>query len=187
MEPEVFARFLQLLSADPEEAGRRYTSLQKKLIGYFRLKGVDDPVSLADEVIDRAIMKITGGADVPHVDRFCLGIARRVYKETVRLRQRETSAFQQFIAELGDSSVDQVDRIYNLLQPCFEQLANDEQQLLLAYCHESQGRSRIEYRHQLAEKMQLTVMTLRARVSRLRNKLTDCVEKRAKSTMSISN
>jgi DNA-directed RNA polymerase specialized sigma24 family protein len=113
------------------------------------------------------------------VDRFCFGIARNIYKEKSRLLRRENSALHKFIEDLGNSSAEQIERIYSLLQPCFEQLALDDQQLLLAYCHEIQGRSRIECRHQLAEKMKITVMTLRARVSRLRNKLTNCVQKRA--------
>jgi hypothetical protein len=177
--PEVFARFLELLSPDTEEAGRRYTGLHKKLTGFFSLKGLSDPVSAADDTIDRAVLKTDAGAVVPDVGKYCFGIARNIAKERSRLMQRENAAFHNFIEDLSNSSADKVERIYSILKPCFEQLAVDERQLLLAYCHEIQGRARAEYRRQLAERMKMTLLALRVRVTRLRNSLTDCVQKRS--------
>jgi predicted component of viral defense system (DUF524 family) len=177
--PELFARFLEILSPDTEEAGRLYTRLQKKLTGFFILKGVSDPLSAADETIDRAALKIGAGTVVPNVDNYCCGIARNIAKERLRLIRRENTAFHKFIEELSNSSAEQVERIYSLLKPCFEQLAVEERQLLLAYCHEIQGRARAEHRRQLAQTMKMTVLALRVRVTRLRNSLTDCVQKRS--------
>ncbi len=179
MNPELFARFLELLSPDTEEAGRLYTGLQKKLNGFFIMKGVSDPLSAADETIDRAALKIGAGAVVPNVDKYCCGIARNIAKERLRLLRRESTVFHKFIEDLSNSSAEQVERIYNILKPCFEQLAVEERQLLLAYCHEMQGRARAEHRRQLAETMRLSVLALRLRVARLRNGLTDCVKKRS--------
>ena len=179
MNPEVFARFLGFLSPDTEEAGRHYTRLHNKLTGFFCLRGLSDPVSAADEAIDRAVLKLDAGAVVPDMDRYCLGIARNIAKERSRLVQREITAFRKFIEDLGNSSAEQVERIYNILKPCFEQLAVEERQLLLAYCHETRGRPRAEHRRQLAETMKLTMLALRVRVMRLRDKLTDCVQKRS--------
>ena len=45
MNAEMFARFLEFLAPDTEEAGRRYTRLHKKLTGFFRMKGISDPES----------------------------------------------------------------------------------------------------------------------------------------------
>jgi hypothetical protein len=179
LNPEVFARFLQLLSPDSEEAGRRYTVLHKKLMGFFAMKGLPDPVSAADETIDRAVLKVDAGAVVPDVEKYCLGIARNIAKERSRLVQREYTAFHGFIEDLNNSSAEQVERIYSILKPCFEQLAVEERQLLLMYCHEIQGRARAEHRRKLAETMKLTLLALRVRVTRLRNSLTDCVRKRS--------
>jgi hypothetical protein len=178
-DPELFARFCELLAPDPEEAGRRYTCLHNKLTGFFRMKGISDPESAADEAIDRAVLKIGAGAIVPDVNKYCLGIARNIAKERYRLMQREISALQRFIRELSHSSVEQVERIYSILKPCFEQLSVDEQQLLLAYCNEIKGRARANHRRQLAETKKITVLALRIRVTRLRNSLTDCVRKRS--------
>ena len=176
---EAFARFLELLSPDPEEAGRHYTRLHEKLAGFFRLKGISDPVSAADETIDRAALKITAGTPVSDADKYCLGIARNIAKEKYRSAQRETSAFLKFIEYLPDASDEQVERIYRILKPCFEQLAVEEQKLLLAYCQIMRGRARAEHRRQLAETMKTTMLALRMRVTRLRSSLTDCVKKRS--------
>ena|SRR5215208_4417483 len=179
VDPKDFDRFLKLLSPDTEEAGRRYTYLHKKLTGFFSLKGVSDPASAADETIDRAVLRICAGAVVPDVGKYCLGIARNIFKERLRLMRRENSAFHNFIEDLSNSSAEQVERIYSILKPCFEQLPVEQQQLLVAYCHEIQGRSRAEYRRELAEERNMTMLALRVRVTRLRNSLTDCVQKRS--------
>jgi hypothetical protein len=177
--PDDFARFLELLSPDTDESGRRYSRLHKKLTGFFSLKGISDPASAADETIDRAVSKIGAGTVVPDADKYCLGIARNIFKERLRLMRREGSAFHTFIEDLSRSSADQVERIYGIMKPCFELLGAEEKQLLRAYCHEIHGRARSEHRRQLAETMKVTVLALRVRVTRLRNSLTDCVQKRS--------
>jgi DNA-directed RNA polymerase specialized sigma24 family protein len=177
--PEDFARFLERLSPDLEEAGRLYTALHKKLVGFFYTQGISDPASAADESIDRAALKIQSGAVVPDVGKYCLGIARNLVKEKIRVTWREHLAFKKFIEALSNTSAEQVERIYSLLKPCFEQLGAEEQNLLLAYCHDAQGRARAEHRRELAETMKITVMALRIRVTRLRNNLSSCIQKRS--------
>jgi hypothetical protein len=177
MSQEEFARFMDFLAPDPEEAGRLYTRLHKKLNGFFSLKGISDPVSAADETIDRAAVKISGGAPVPDVNKFCLGIARNICKEKWRRERRESTIFRLFLENLTDDSDEEVERIYRVLKPCFEQLTAADQELLRAYCQAPRGRARAEHRRKLAEAMQTTVLALRMRVTRLRSILTDCVKK----------
>lgn len=176
---EAFACFLESLSPDSEEAGRRYTHLHVKLVGFFRMKGISDPASAADETIDRAALKIIGGTPVPDTNKYCLGIARNIARERYRREQRENSVFIEFIGNLPDTASEQLERIYRILKPCFEQLAAEEQELLLAYCQVMMGRARAEHRRRLAEIRETTVLALRMRVTRLRTILTDCVKKRS--------
>lgn len=177
MDREAFALFLESLSTDTEEAGRLYMRLHQKLMGFFSLKGLADPVSAADETIDRAAIKIKAGTPVPRVDKYCFGIARFIIKERLRQTRREISSFLKFVENLADSTDERVERIYRTLKPCFEQLASEEQKLMLDYCHVLRGRARAEYRRQLALKMKTTVLALRMRVTRLRDSLSDCVKK----------
>ncbi|HEX8163434.1 MAG TPA: hypothetical protein VF538_16300 [Pyrinomonadaceae bacterium] len=169
---------MESLSPDAEEAGRRYTRLHKKLVGFFHLRGIADTGRAADETIDRAAVKISAGAPVPDVDKYCMGVARNVAMERWRGEQREGASFLHFVERLADNCDEEVDRINRILQPCFEQLAADERELLMAYCQRMQGRARAEHRRRLAEEMKTTVLALRMRVTRLRGVLTDCVRKR---------
>ncbi|HEV2765032.1 MAG TPA: hypothetical protein VGV38_18765 [Pyrinomonadaceae bacterium] len=166
------------LSPDPAEAGRRYTRLHKRLAGFFRMKGVSDPERAADDTIDRAARKISEGTPVPDADKYCLGVARNVAKEEWRREQRESSVFAIFLQNLSNNSDEEVERIQLVLKPCFEELSTDERELLVAYCGVLHGRARAEHRRRLAELRKTTVLALRMRVTRLRNALTLCAERR---------
>ncbi|HEY0546513.1 MAG TPA: hypothetical protein VGC91_14135 [Pyrinomonadaceae bacterium] len=176
---EVLTLFLKALSPDRDEASRHYTSLHLKLVGFFRMKGVSQPERDADTTLDRAALKIAGGALVPEVNRYCFGIARNVARESLRIDSRESSAFLKSLANPVTSPEELVARITNVLQPCLEQLAVEDQKFLQDYCKDIKGRARSVHRRQLAEDMNTTVLALRMRVTRLRTKLADCVKQRS--------
>lgn len=183
MTPKEFARFLECFSPESEEAGRRYTHLHKKLVSFFVMRGVSDPMAAADETIDRAAVKICSGVSVPDVNKYCVGIARNVAKERWRHEQRESATFLLFIANLADNCDEEVDRIYTVLKPCFEQLAVEERTLLATYYKLFRGRERAEHRRRMAETAKTSVLALRMRVTRLRSILTDCVRKHSNTDL----
>lgn len=179
MSPEDFAGFLERLSPDSEEAGRRYIRLHKKLVGFFGMKGISDSTGAADETLKRAAERIIGGANVPDVEKYCLGVARNVAKEWWRREQREDVVFRLFIESLADDSAEEVERIERILKPCFERLEDKDRTLLVDYCQVPEGLTHAEHRRRLAEKLRTTMLALRIRISRLRVKLADCVEARS--------
>jgi len=172
------AALLNFLCADdPNEANRQYLRLHRKLAGYFSLRGMSDPDSDAHDVLDRAGEKIAKGHAIPDIDRFCIGIARNIVLERLRHRKREQTAFIKFIANSTDNNTEaMVDRITNLMKPCFEQLPRDDQNVLTDYCQVPPGMDRAEHRRQLAKKLGSTISALRIRVTRLRRVLADCVK-----------
>lgn len=174
---QFFASLLTFLCPDdPDEASRRYLRLHQKLAGYFRLKGMYDPVNDADDALDRAAEKIVKGQDIPDIDRFCMGIARNIIHERLRHKKREESAFLKFLDNVQDNSAEAlVDRITNLMKPCFEQLPQDDRNLLTSYCKVPPGVDRAEHRRKLAASLQSTISALRIRVTRLRRGLENCV------------
>jgi len=177
------ARFLESLSPNKDEAERLYIRLrEKKLVGFFSMKGISDPEEAAAEVLDRAALRISSGANVPDVEKYCLGIARNVAKEWWRSEQKEKSGFLLFTQSLTDNSSEEIERIQRLLKPCFEELGEEDQKLLLAYCKYLRGQPRAEHRRRLAEAMKTTLLALRLRVTRLRTRLTDCVRKRTENS-----
>ena len=175
---QFFASLLTFLCPDnPDEASHRYLRLHQKLEGYFRLKGTLDPVNDADDAMDRAAEKIVKGQDIPDIDKFCMGIARNIVHERLRHKKREESAFLKFLDNSQDNSTEAlVDRITNLMKPCFEQLPPDDRNLLTSYCKVPPGVERAEHRRQLAENLKSTISALRIRVTRLRRGLENCVK-----------
>ena len=175
---QFFASLLTFLCPDdPDEASRRYLRLHQKLEGYFRLKGMYDPVNDADDALDRAGQKIAKGLQIPEIDKFCMGIARNIVHERLRHKKREESAFLKFLENNQDNSTEAlVDRITNLMKPCFEQLPQDDRNLLTSYCKVPPGSDRAEHRRQLAATLESTISALRIRVTRLRRGLENCVK-----------
>jgi len=177
-----FSRLLTFLCPDdPDEAGRRYLRLHKKLEGYFRTRGVADTTAAADETLDRAARRIAEGAEVPNVDNFCLGIARFIIKEGWRLNNRESTAFLQFLEQQNHATTSDVDR-FSVMKSCFEQLSQSARDLLNSYCAAPAGRARAKYRRELAEQLGFKVANLRVRVTRLRQDLDDCVKQLSRSS-----
>ncbi|HEY9404760.1 MAG TPA: hypothetical protein VIQ24_19040 [Pyrinomonadaceae bacterium] len=176
MSHEDFAKFQESLSPVKGEAAQLYIRLHKKLVGFFGMKGISDSTGAADETIDRAVQRLAGGADVPDMEKYCLGIARNVAKEWWRRERREEVVFRRFIDTLADDPSEEVDRIEHILKPCFERLKVEEQKLLVSYCSVPEDMSSSEYRHQLADRLGITVRALRIKVSRLRDRLEEYVE-----------
>ena len=175
-----FDRLLTFLCPeDPDEAGLRYLRLHQKLAGYFQFRGVADPIAAADETLDRAARRIAEGSDVPDIDKFCLGIARFIIKEGWRFNNRASAAFLQFLQQHDHDSKD-VDR-FSLMKTCFEQLPQNDRDLLSSYCSAPTGRARAKYRVELAEQLNYTVTAMRVRVTRVRRSLDDCVKELSRS------
>lgn len=162
---------------DPDEAIRLYLLLHQKLEGFFRLKGMYDPATDADETFDRAEDKLAQGHYVPNVSKFCMGIAKNIVYERLRNKKREESAFLKFLEYTHDKSTESiVDKIMNLMKPCFEQLPEEDQNLLTSYCKVPPGVDRAAHRRKLATSLDSSISALRIRVTRLRRGLANCAK-----------
>src|SRR5512139_2426939 len=58
LSPELFDSFLAWLHPDREQAGRRYEGIRLRLIKIFTCRGCSCPEDLADETINRVIVKL---------------------------------------------------------------------------------------------------------------------------------
>ena len=175
-------RLLEFLSpGDSEEAGRLYLILHKKLTGFFRFKGTFDPDTDAHETLERAGKRIMEGVDIPDITKYCLGIARYIVMEDMRKVGRENTSLLEFARQQHENDADQLELIMSLMKRCFDELAEDDRDLLNSYCQVSEGRARAEHRRQLAERLQASLSNLRVRVARLRQGLEDCVKKLIKN------
>lgn len=177
---ETFAYFLKRIHADSETAGREYARLRDKLAGFFAMRGDSDPEAAADEALDRVAAKMAGGAQVPDIRRYSLGVARLVALERQRRTKREQQAFVEFNGERENRFDELTEQTYRLMRDCLERLTEREKQLLTDYCCDARGRERARWRETLAGQWGLTTLALRLRVHHLRARLADCVKKSAK-------
>lgn len=169
-----------LCPEDPNEAINHYLRLHQKLADYFRFKGMSDPLADADEALERAGKKILESVAIPDIDRFCLGIARNIVLENLRKRRKQQSVFFEFLERTKTDGSD-VDKITNLMRPCFEKLDSDDRELLKSYCNIPSGKSRADHRRELADSRGWSMAALRIRIMRLRRDLDDCVKALSKN------
>lgn len=169
------ALLAHLCPEDREEAGRRYSVLHAKVAGFFRLKGMTDPEGDADDALDRAGEKIRKGYNIPDINKFCIGIARKIVLERLRQKRREENAFLKLIQDNEDTA--SLEEQMNRMKWCFMQLPAKERYVLLKYCNVPPGLDRAEYRFDLAKRLNSTIGALRIRVARRRQRLHDCLKR----------
>jgi len=167
-----FEKLLSRLHANRELAGSEYNLLRQKLINYFRLKGHGAPEDGADETLDRVAAKIAAEEEISDVTNYSFGVARYICLEdqreqTRRQRLGEQLSFLQAVSEPVD------ERLFNLMERCFNRLAPADRDLLQKYCAAEKG-SLSNWRDEIAVQMNVSLGNLRLRIHRLRSKLEGC-------------
>src|SRR5215470_8032438 len=78
-----FARLLERLDPDPEQAAHEYERLRRGLVKFFDWRGIWPPDECADDVLDRFARKVEA-TTVQDVSKYVYGIARLVALERRR-------------------------------------------------------------------------------------------------------
>ena len=175
---DAFGGLLLRLDRDPERAGEEFERLRRTLTRFFGWRGARFPDECADATLDRLAAKIAEGTAVIDVGALAHGIARLVlleeYRASGRQGDEEPDPPDRTEPEEGDGT-----RLLDHLDACLARLGDDERSLVLAYYAEPAGRGKIEARRRLAGSLRLTDNALRSRVQRLRDRLEECLRRRA--------
>jgi DNA-directed RNA polymerase specialized sigma24 family protein len=173
LDQEAFDKLLAWLDADRERAGAMYEKIRFRLIRIFGSHGCAEPEALADETIDRVILKIDRLVDnyVGDPTRYFIGVARKVLLEELRDRARRRVA--QPPDELWKD--DQEEREYACLDKCMAELPDHNRHVVLAY-YEGERHEKIVNRRKLAEELGITLRALRLRAFHIRLELRECME-----------
>lgn len=167
------AGFLSLLDEDPERAGERYETLRRKLVKFFEWRGSSTSDELADETLNRLVRKIDEGEAVRNFSAYIGGMARLVWLESVKERERERSAFEELHTSNHISSQTDAQRI-ECFELCLEELSSENRALILDY-YRAEKSDKINLRRELAEKMGVPLNALRIRAHRIRLQIERCV------------
>jgi DNA-directed RNA polymerase specialized sigma24 family protein len=163
--------FLEL--SEPAAAGGAYEAVRKKLLRFFRAKGAVSCEDLADATFDRVARKLQHEhlGEVRNPTGYALGVARLIWLESVK---REVSCRNRL--DHHEATRDQeargpeLERHLATLERCLVELGPDERALLIGY-YDGQGRTRIEKREALVQRLGINSGLLRTRVHRLRAQL----------------
>jgi DNA-directed RNA polymerase specialized sigma24 family protein len=178
---EAFERLLASLDADRDRAGQRYENMRRKLIEFFEARGSNSPNDHADETINRVARRLDEGESVQDLGAYFYGVARLLFKETLRGRGKEPSALDfapapTAVADNEEREQRRQDEEFRLecFEVCLSKLPNAHRILIVGYYREEQG-VKIEQRKRQAEALNMSLNALRLRACRIRAELGDCI------------
>ncbi|HYJ87330.1 MAG TPA: hypothetical protein VEW46_14810 [Pyrinomonadaceae bacterium] len=170
---EAFNKLLAWLDSDREKAAERYEKIRLRLIRIFACHGCVEPEELADQTIDRVMLKIGWLLEnyVGEPTLFFCGVARNVIKEDLRRRLSQTVPSPK--EEPVEDDADQKE--YDCLDQCMQKLPENNRHLVLTY-YEEEGHAKIVRRGKLAQELGITLRALRLRTYHIRLQLRACME-----------
>jgi RNA polymerase sigma factor (sigma-70 family) len=166
---EGFGKFLNWLNPNPDQAGKKYEDIRRKLIKIFSCRGCYCPEDLTDETINRVIRRIqdVGDSYVGDPALYFYGVAHNVHLEFVRKKPAVQPPPR---ADASSKSEEE----YECLEQCIEGLPQRSRKLVLRY-YQEEKHEKIEHRRQLSEELGIPLNALRIRACRIRMNLQSCV------------
>lgn len=169
---EQFDGLLAWLGSDRDSAGRRYEDIRSALVRLFVAKGFIDAEDLADETINRVMVRLPQIKDRYIGEPACYfhGVARNIIRESLRRREIKGEYGEIYV----DAKLDSSEMEHDCLRHCLERLTSNKRQLVLDY-YLFEGHRKIEHHKQMAGKLKITVPAVRSRVYQIRLKLQRCM------------
>jgi len=157
------------LDSNPERAGEKYEQIRASLIKFFESRACLTPEEQADETIDRVARRLSEGVVIQTTNPFLYfyGIALRVLQEYWRQRP----VFQ--IVLPAENAIEQESRL-DCMEDCLRKLPGDIVELLTEYCG-GNGEQRSDRRRKMADRLGISLNTLRIKVHRVREQLGACL------------
>ena len=164
-----------MLDADRERAGNQYEIIRRKLLKFFEWRGAASPEELTDETINRVARKIEAGEVIRNLPAYVGGVARLVWLESLKERERERVALEQLPqVSVAEADVDLANRRLECFEFCLAGLPEKSRELIVDY-HREEKAAKIKLRKQLSEKLGIPLNALRIRAHRIRAELEQCV------------
>jgi DNA-directed RNA polymerase specialized sigma24 family protein len=172
---EKFAGFLDWLPPAGGGGGEAYELLRWRLKTFFAMRQCRFPDELADETINRVILKIDGER-IENKLAYCYGVARNVYRESLRKERQHLNVDELTIAAPAPAPAPAEQGLSGeCLDKCLAELPAESRSLIIEYFSERKA-AKIELHQRLAEKLELTQTALRMRIMRLKQRLKMCLE-----------
>lgn len=168
--PERFDRFLAWLCSDREKAGEEYERLRFRLTTFFSARRARFPEELADETINRVILKISEET-IENKLGYIYGVAKNIFLESLRKEKDHLNiddvSITAPVAAAGFSD--------DCLNRCLSQLPKDNRRFILDYFSESKA-AKVALHKEMSGTMGSSIEAVRMRVVRIKRKLKVCIE-----------
>ena len=172
---EDFDSLLEWLDPDRERAGEKYRSIREGLIKIFTWKRCSDAESLADETLDRVMLKVPEVRPTYSGDPalYFYGVAKKVLAEHSRARRKREAQFSDDpeIVNISQETMD-IEKMDSCLQRCLSNLSPSNRELVMNYYSEK----RTKKHKDMAQELGVSVSTLRVLVYRIRKDLKNCIQ-----------
>jgi DNA-directed RNA polymerase specialized sigma24 family protein len=168
---EKFAGFLEWLNPRPDLAGEEYERLRFRLCTFFAQRGSNHADELADETINRVILKASE-EQIDNKIAYFYGVAKNVFRESLRKERTHLDIDEVTIAA---KAPEEQSFSGECLDKCLAKLPAESRELLLDYFSEAK-QAKIELHRRISEKLDMTQTALRMRVMRTKQKLKICVQ-----------
>lgn len=167
-----FEKLLESLGPDRDSAGVAYEDLRNRMIRFFQWEGCQRPEDCVDETINRVAAKLLAGEKILNVMAYASGVSRLVLKETQRQQNREQPRQVLEFPAPAPKAPDTAEQ--KCFDRCFERMPEESRGLLLDY-YQGDASDRIRNRKTLADRLGISLNSLRNRALRLREKLEQCM------------
>lgn len=176
--PRSFELLLSWLHQDREQAGLKYEEIRAKLIKRFRQLGCHEPEDLANQTIDRVARILPRIIDTYKGDPepYFFSTAYFIHLEHLRKPIMQALATLDFCdpATRNSEEVSEKELLDSCLTHCLAQLDEESRDLILKY-YRGERKVKIQTRKAIAEKLGISLVTLRPKVQRIRATLKKCI------------
>ncbi len=173
---------LNRLDGDALLAAEKYETLRRKIIKTFVWKGCPESQAdaLADETLDRAAGKIAQGEQIENLNAYVSQVLRFVWLEASRKRKEDAvgdDEMPEMSVQPDIEILQDPDLRLRCLRKCMAETVSDDADriLIVGYYDTDAGEKNKDARRNLAEKLGLTMTTLKVKACRIRERLERCI------------
>jgi DNA-directed RNA polymerase specialized sigma24 family protein len=156
-----------------------FASLRSRLSTFFEARNCLDPDELADETLQRVVLKICQGTEVSNLVGYSYGVAKRVYLENQRKERVKQAYVDSQKYSVGSDPIDEGndaqmrEQRLKCMKDCLARLKEQSRSLLSEY-YKLKGKAGQVHRQQMADDLKISREALSLRVFQLRQKVKRC-------------
>lgn len=160
---------MEWLDSDRDRAAEKYEMIRQSLIQIFIWKTCSDAESLADETLERVMLR------VPELRETYKGNPSAYIHAVAKKLLAEHMKFENSVHENPGTTDIETEKMSGCLERCLSNLSPYSRDLILDYYSEEHPKN-VSHRKYLAENLGTSVNQLRVRMYRIRKTLETCIQ-----------